>query len=88
MRINLISLSVVAASTLGLSGTALDKARAYVMKNPEGAYAPLAMQLLVELESRRMLEGGASLALKRRVLLNDLVYRPTQPLKAQKVYDS
>jgi hypothetical protein len=89
MRINLISVSVLAVSALGLGGLTVDKARAYVLKKPDGAYAPLALQMLVELEARRLIADGDTQALQRRLLIDDLVYRPGRGLKAIKAaYDS
>ena len=86
MRSGIIGLTVVAVSALGFSATAVDKARAYVTKRPEGAYAPLALQFLVELEARRMLDASGELVDGRRSLVGDLVFRPAGRTKLIKIY--
>ncbi len=86
MRNGLLGVSVAVVSALGLSTAAVDKARAYVMRNPEGAYAPLAMQLMIELGSRRAVLSGDRIAL-RRLLSDDLVYRPQDPVGIRKIYE-
>lgn len=86
MRNGLLGVSVAVVSALGLSTVAVDKARAYVMRNPEGAYAPLAVQLMIELESRRAILSGDRIAL-RRLMTDDLVFRPQDPVGIRKIYE-
>jgi hypothetical protein len=83
MRRDLIGLAVAAISALGLTAATADRARAYVVRNPDGAYAPLALKLLVELDARYAVSEGDLRAYQRRLMVGDLVYRPSTQLKAK-----
>jgi hypothetical protein len=79
----MVGLAVFAASAFGAGPFAEDAARAYVLQKPDGAYAPLALKLLVELDARRRLASDGT---ERRRLLEDLVFRPRDRARVQKVY--
>jgi hypothetical protein len=81
IRIRMVSLAVLTASLFGLGAMAADKARAYVTRKPDGAYAPLAFRFMVEMDARRVVEAG-----DRRPLVGDLVFRPAGKTRALRIY--
>lgn len=72
MKRKAIGLAVIAVSALGLGTVAANKARAYVIAKPDGVYAPLAFQFLVE--TGTVVDGAGRLL--TRPVIDDLTYRP------------
>jgi hypothetical protein len=81
IRIRMVGLAVLTASVFGLGTVAAEKARAYVTRKPDGAYAPLAFRFAVEMEARRLVDAG-----DRRHLVGDLVFRPAGKTKVVRIY--
>lgn len=88
MRISVVSMTVVAVSALGLTTVTVDMAKAYVARNPGGNLAPFAVQMLVEIESRRSQAYLAALGgAPDPALVSQLVFRARDKWKVQRVYD-
>jgi hypothetical protein len=86
LTVRMVGLAVFALTAVGAGPLVADAARAYVVRKPDGAYAPLAVRLMVELDAHRRQSDGWRGLDERQAMVGTLIFRPRALARVIKIY--